>query len=61
MKIRVLHSFEGYPDGVYRLFGAGEVVGNLDDDYAQLLVTKGHAEPADTAEPKLPLTSGGKK
>jgi hypothetical protein len=61
MKLKVLHSFEAYPGGQYRSFYAGEIVNDLDDDYAQLLITKGHVEPVDSPGPRLPLTGGGKK
>lgn len=60
MKIKVLQNFEGYPDGVYRQFGAGEVVDDLDEAYAKLLVDKGHAEALETRQPSLPLIGGGR-
>lgn len=59
MRIKVLHQFEGYPDGQYRLFGAGEVVSDLDEETAKLFVDKGHAEALDIPEPRLPLIGGG--
>lgn len=52
MKIRIVENFTGYPDGkTPREFAEGEVPKDLSDEYAELLVKKGHAAP---------ITSNGK-
>lgn len=62
MKLRCKESFEAYPNDTYRQFTAGEIVEDIPDEYAQMLIDKGHAElAAPTDEPSLPLVGGKRK
>lgn len=65
MTIRILEKFTGYPDGEKRLFQPGEELGDLSPAYAELLVSKGHAErmadpkPAAKAKPSARKDADG--
>lgn len=51
MAIKIVESFTGYPDGKNkRQFAVGETPSDLSVEYAELLVTKGHAVRSHEAE-----------
>lgn len=49
-RVRILISFTGFPDGTgesERLFREGETADDLPEEFAALIVAKGHAVEAD--------------
>ena len=62
MTVRILEAFFGSPDGGRpRRFEAGEVYSDLPDDFALLIVTKGHAERVSETEAVAAKPSRAKK
>lgn len=51
--VEVIEPFTGYPDGKERSFRVGEEA-NLPDDFADLIVAKGHAREPEAAPASPP-------
>lgn len=57
MRVLILQSFTGFPDGSdasERHFAEGEVADDLPDDFAALIIAKGHAVANDASAPTPP-------
>lgn len=48
--VEIIETFTGYPSGAKRSFAAGETV-EVPNDFADLIIQKGHAREAKAAAP----------